>query len=389
MSEKVTPLHPRQQHGRTSRRRIWCLVGVIVLVVVILLVILFRQELNLDRIRRYVSYFGVKDTGTYGEYAFESHNSNAYCTFGDGLAVASVAGLDIYGESGQELETVSGAISVPAVSAGEDIVLAWDVGGTRICLADYDAGNISELNAGGPLLDLDQSPKDYICYAAAEDGYKTVLTVLDPDQKEIYQWLSSSQYMPVCAVSEDGELLAAIALGQADGVFESRLQFLPTDREEQGPATSLGNQLIYDLKFVDAGKLCAVGESSMRFYDTDAALIGEYSYQDQYLKAYDDSGNGFVALSLSMYQAGSHYSVATVDSEGREIASVYIGREILGLSTAGNYIAVLTADNLQIYTSDLTLYAETDQVMGASHVAMREDGSALLIGSGTAQLYLP
>ena len=90
-----------------------------------------------------------------------------------------------------------------------------------------------------------------------------------------------------------------------------------------------------------------------------------------------------------MYQAGSRFSVVTVDFDGQEMANLLVGAEILSISAAGNYLAVLTDAKLQIYTSDLTLYAETEELYGASSVAMRDDGSALLIGSGGAHLYLP
>lgn len=389
MSDNVTPLHPEKMQRRRIQKRVFYFLGVLLLVVATLCLILFHQELNLDKIRRYITYLNVRDSSTYGTYAFDAHNSNTYHAFDSGLAVSSVAGLDIYDAGGKEIASVPNAVSVPAIEAGKKLILAYDVGGTTLSAAGAGAGAVLNEDTGKPILDADISADDQICYTTASDGYKTVLTVLDNQQNEIYQWLSSSQYFSMCSVADGGKLAAAVALGQTGGVFESKLQFFPTDQEEPGPSVSLGNQLILDLNFIDSKRICAVGETSLRFFDTNAKPVGEYDYQDAYLKDFDLSGNGFAALSMNMYQAGSRYSVVTVGWDGKELANQYIGEEILSISAAGNYVAVLTANSLKIFTSDLTLYAQTQEVLGASHVAMRDDGSALLIGSGSAHLYLP
>lgn len=389
MSENVTPLYPDKERKRKARRRIFSMAGIVVLVLLAVFVILFHQQLNLDRIRRFFTYRSVSCSETYGQYTFDAHNSNAYRAFDGGLAVASVAGLDLYGPSGEELVTIPKAMGAPAVAAGDNLVMAYDVGGKSILAANGKSGSLLELETDRPIFDVDVSQDGQICYAAASDAYKTVLTVLDEKQKEKYQWYSSSQYLPLCAIADGGAQLAAVAVGQSDGVFESSLRLFSTDQEEAGPVTSLGNQLILDVDFVDAKRICTVGEHSMAFFDLEGAQQGTYSYEDQYLKDFDLSGNGFVALSLNMYQAGSRFSVVTVDFDGQEMANLLVGAEILSISAAGNYLAVLTDAKLQIYTSDLTLYAETEELYGASSVAMRDDGSALLIGSGGAHLYLP
>ncbi|MPM82935.1 hypothetical protein SDC9_129997 [bioreactor metagenome] len=62
---------------------------------------------------------------------------------------------------------------------------------------------------------------------------------------------------------------------------------------------------------------------------------------------------------------------------------------MLSLSAAGRYLAVLTADRLELYTADLTPYASVTGAQGARSAVVQEDGSVFLIGSETARLYLP
>ena len=75
--------------------------------------------------------------------------------------------------------------------------------------------------------------------------------------------------------------------------------------------------------------------------------------------------------------------------DGALIGTLNPDAQVLDLSAAGRYFAVLTADRLDIYTDALTLYASLSDTQGARSVSLREDGTALLANSEQAWLYLP
>jgi hypothetical protein len=52
-------------------------------------------------------------------------------------------------------------------------------------------------------------------------------------------------------------------------------------------------------------------------------------------------------------------------------------------------LAVLYANRLVVYTPDLQVYATLNGTDYARSVLMRADGSAILLGSETAKLFLP
>ena len=92
---------------------------------------------------------------------------------------------------------------------------------------------------------------------------------------------------------------------------------------------------------------------------------------------------------VGKYRAGSQAELYTVDAQGAPSAGLSINEQVLSLSAAGKYVAVLTADRLDIYTPSLDLYDTLEGTNGAKKVLMRDDGTALLIGSGSAHLYVP
>lgn len=376
-------------HSGSLLRRIAALVGIVVLVLAVVGVIIFRDSLNLDSLRRWVKYMNVSEQSEYGSFAFDAHSSNCYAEFDGGLAVASVGGLNTYDASGGERHVLQQQLTLPQLQVKGKLALAYDAGGKNLLLLHKSSGEVLRLEENRPILDADLSESGQLCISSSASGYKSVLSVYGKNQKLIYRWLSSTAYLPLCAMSPSGKELAAVSLGQEEGVFESRVCIFRTDSDEQLGTFPLESQLIYDLYYVDDQTLCAVGENSAQLITTAGESLGSYSYTDRYLKDFHQGGNGFLTLSLNMYRAGSRYSLVTLDYRGNVLGEEYIGQEILDLSACGRYIAVLTPQSLTIYTSSLEVYHETLETGSATNVVMRADGSVLLLGSGQGRLYIP
>jgi hypothetical protein len=129
-----------------------------------------------------------------------------------------------------------------------------------------------------------------------------------------------------------------------------------------------------------------VGDAGVSVWD--GAQVSSWSCQDKYLKSYALSGS-FAAMLVGKYRSGSQAELVTVDAQGTPSTGRAINEQVLSLSAAGKYVAVLTADRLDIYNQKLDLYDTLEGTDGARRVLMRSDGTALLIGSGTARLYVP
>ena len=374
---------------RDLLRKIAWLLVVAVVVFGTLAVVLFPEALNIDGLRRAIKYWNVSDDGETGRYSFDAHNSNCYGMLNNGLAVASVGGLSTYAPDGTEQVVSQAQLALPAMQTGKNIAMAYDVGGTTLLAVRANGGEVLRVTSEKEILDADLSPDGSLCYISSAAGYKSVLVVYNEKQEMVYRWLSSSTYMPVCAIAPKAEAAAVVSLSQSGGSFQSNLELFRTDSEQIAGTVSLGNQLIYDLTYLGDKKLCAVGETDVRFFDEQGNAVGSYGYGGRFLKDYHYGGDGFLTLSLNMYRAGNRYTLVTVDETGAEIASLFIGEEILDLSVCGKYIAVLTNQGLTIYNRNLKIYAETDTVNHATAVLMREDGTALLLGAGKGWLYIP
>ena len=92
---------------------------------------------------------------------------------------------------------------------------------------------------------------------------------------------------------------------------------------------------------------------------------------------------------LSRYRSGSAGKLVTVSADGGLLALLQTQRDVLDISAAGKYLAVLYSDELVIYYSDLTEYASLEDTQYARGVLMRPDGTAVLLGASRGWLFVP
>ncbi len=380
----VTPLRKNPRLWKRLIIAALCLI----LVAAVLCVAFFYEELNVDAARRWFRYLSVRDDESYGSAGFDAHSSNRFAPFGDGFAVASIAGLETFHADGSAAGNYAVALNNPTVRAGKDMVMCYDVGGKSLLAVKKGEGQVLSLSSDNGFYDADISAGNTICIASSEGGYKTVLHVYDKNQKEIYRWFSATQFMPVCAVSPSGDYVAAVALGQTDGSFESTLYIFSTKEEEPLFTLSLGGEMVYDLTFTGETELSLITERTLRTISVYGEELSIWGHYGKGLTDFDFRGDGFALLSVNMYGGESPTAVLSV-KDGEITGTLPVQGKLLDISACGRYTAVLTSDELIICRSDLSEYARTSNTWLATEVICRNDGTAILISGGSSHVFLP
>ncbi|MBR2080130.1 MAG: hypothetical protein IKC04_08415 [Oscillospiraceae bacterium] len=387
MSDNVTKLRPLPPLPEGKRKKLGLAAAIAILV--LLSLYLFREPLNLDAVGRLFRYAGTGASEEFGTYSFDAHSSNSYASWDGGLAVASRSGLRTMDANGRVVCTEDASMLAPALRVGTDALLLFDIGGSHAAVLPKGGTAPIALDVSGSIFDADISSGDTVCIAASESGYKTVLHVYNEKQKETYRWFSSSKFLPLCAVSPDGRMMAAVSYGQKDGAFCCFLNLFRTNRQEPEAEIELGGGLIYDITFLTNDCICLIGEDEIRMVRANGSDVSIFDLQSLYLSDYTTEGDGFVLAALNMYKAGNRCTLTTVGMNGERLASCFVDDEILDIAAAGKYAAVLTTRELILYRRDLTVYARTPNVWMASNVELRPDGTAIVISGNSAQLYIP
>lgn len=351
--------------------------------------------LDLDSWKRYVNYRSLErsDSGQAESFSYSGSATDIFAALGDDLLIASEGGVRLYSGSGVCYVEDSMILESPAVEICGETAAVYSVGGSTVYLyRDRTQHRVID-DLDGSIISVRLNPSGWLAVTTHEGGYKAVVTIYDAKLTRRMAFRLSSAFVTDAVVTEDCRSLAVVSIGQNGAAFESSLSFyaLPdgqtggTDYDLTASSVhSLGNNVILDL--AQSSALWCVGDCGVCVWDGKS--VGSWNCQGEYLKQYAFSDD-FSAVLISKYQTGNQTELYTVDTQGTPSTGRVITRQVLSLSAAGRYIAVLTADSLDIYTRDLELYARLENTGGARKALIRDDGTALLIGSGTASLYVP
>ena len=359
-----------------------------------LVLVVNHDKWNIDAIRRYFTYWTMsKEEGRTEFFHYDSDSANRYAPLGNGLLVCTPVSIRAYAADGTTYFDQAVSLSHPVVSATGDTALVYDAGGQDLFVFSDDPNPFSlSLPAGSTLLSASLTDSRWLVVTSQESGHRGTVTVYNSVFEPVIQ-INLSSFVMDAALAPNHQSVAIVTMGLDEGgAFESRVNFYRLDRgeDEAEPdfSCSVGNNVGLSLRWKEDG-VWLLGENGLFLLQENGTLTGSYSYAGRYLKSFTLEGNGYAVLLMGKYRVGSAAELVVVDRTGTAIASSALNDQVLSLSAAGKYLAVLTAGKLTIYTQDLQVYDVLENTQNAQRAMARSDGSVLLLGASSAWLYLP
>ena len=378
-----------RRHG--TLKRVFSVFLVLAVVLGAVVFAAYRDLSSFDSVRRLLSYNKVErdEQGRARSYGYDSDRTNVYAMLGERLVVASTTKFSVLADDGTQVYSQSVQMKNPAIRVGAQSAVVYDIGGTSAFLVNEKGllRDCGELCDGG-ILSASLNSSDYLALTTERSGYKSVVSVYDATGTLLFAFNSSDSYVLDACVSRDCRHLAAVTAGEADGVFASTLNIYSLSSETPESVNVLGGSLVLTLANM-GGRFVTAADDRLTIFGADGSLAGSYRYEYPYLRAMSTDGTDYAVLLLNRYQSGSAFRLVALSPEGETLGTSDISREVLDVSAAGKYIAVLYSDRLTICTSDLNEYAVLEDTDYAKGVIMRDDGTALLLGSTGAWLYIP
>lgn len=370
----------------TLRQRIVLLFAVLALLVALAASFTIRDRSGLTLFTRWFCYDNED-----ASVAF-SHGTRSESLFSDldhKLLVCSDKLLQLFSPTGDPLIKEFISFSAPALSSNGKEAVVYDVGGqTFYVIAKEKIAFKLTLPAGQYILSATINENGWLAVTTKEDAYKGVVTVYNASYKPLVSVKLSSCYLLNALVTPDCKGVYILAPGQTGGIFESKLLYYDLKHaEEPVSQISLGDNVVLSMQ-TDTTRCWVLSESELFLLPPTGELVAK-SYDGKYLKRGTLSGNDFATLLLSNSPSGNTGTLLTVDAEGTVLGSVDLNEQVLALSAAGRYVAVLTPSCLRLYTKDLTQIHVTDQVQGVSNLVLYSDCTLSLITDELARLYIP
>ena len=367
---------------RRMLRKFLIFLLVLIAVLGLVLVAAWRDGTGFDALRRYFAYGTEAVGGEKTVYRYDTDNTNRFARVGTGsLVILSDTSLRLLGPDGSEGWSANVKMNAPGLGQGGGLAVAYDIGGTTLCVADFK-GSKTDIEPAGEIISADLSDSGYLAVCSDAAGYKGAVTVYDTSGKAVYVWYSGTGYLVRAAVSPDGKYLAVLCLQDSGSVVHT---FALTSADERGSA-ACADELFADL-FWRGGKVCCVSQMRLAFFDDAARLTAEYPFGDLYLYDYAAEGDGFVTLALSRYRSGSAEQLVTVGASGNELGKCSTTGAVTSLSVNGKQVLVQYSDRLTLYNQQLDEIKSVEQnLLGVRRSVLLRRGAALLVSGSSAEV---
>ncbi len=387
---------PRKKLGLLPRLILFLAALAMVLTAVAL--IAFRDTLNLDAVKRYFTYRALvlSDSGQAEAFHYDGDLDDTFAVLDGDLLVCSHNALSLYSGSGTRYVSQAVSLEHPVVDTNGSLAVVYGAGSDQLYVLGQRELIWSAQGLDG-ILSAHLNRLGQLTVVTQSSGYRGKVTVYTAGYERMVSIGITSAYVMDAALSDDGRTLAILTIGQQDGDFTSTLSLYTLNSAQQtvGEAgdfvpdrtVDLGGSVVLSLRH-SAGAVWALGDRGLSIIDHEGASAW-HDWSDRYLKLYDLGGADHAVILLGKYRAGSQATLRVVDGTGALSGQLELTEQVLSISAAGRYVAVLTGDRLDIYTSDLVHYATLNGTQGARKVLLMEDGSAILISADSASFYIP
>jgi hypothetical protein len=349
-----------------------------------------RDRFSLDALKRYFIYRNLEknDDGQTTEFNYSQDATNAFASLDGTLLVCSDTALQLYSNSGLQYINEQVKMEQPVISTCGTYAVAYDVGGNDLYLI-HNKKIVQKYSSesGCGLLSARANENGFLAVVEQTSGYKASVKVFDDQANLMLAENVSSEYVMDAIVTPTNRQLVVLTIGQHNRKFDSTITLYDCQEGDRLYQTTLEDQFVLDLNWRD-GQLWIQERDGAAVLDDELNVIGSWSEPSQYLQGYSLEGDNHAVEVFSWYKAGGSGEVLLIGSDGEASVSKAISGQVLSVSAAGRYIAVLTTDALTIYTGNLTEYSSTEN-KGAQRAIINRDGATMLIGADSTRLYVP
>ena len=364
---------------------IW--LGVLCAVLAVVVLTTMEDGRHFASLRRWLMY--GESSATRDVYIYAADASNRYGRLGDCLLVVSPNTAQMCLDDGTILYDLSLNMASPQVSAGSRLASVCDAGGDTLYVLDRNGvRRTMKTERGLCYYAARLNEGDYLAVTEQKGGYKASVSVYDADGEIVFHFDSHDSYISDAVVTPDCRSVVMVSLETQEGTFAARLLAYSLDTAEQIGSAVIRDGLALDIRCVK-NRVLSLCDKRFVITSLDGETLLDRAYGNLYLHDYALSGDGFCALLLGRYQAGNICTLTTYDLDGEELASLPLTEEVLDISAAGSYLAVLYGNSVVVYNKDLTEHARMEGTDYAGQVEMEDDGTVLLIAGASAWRFLP
>lgn len=267
----------------------------------------------------------------------------------DGAPIyCSDASVVVLNNNAGEYQNSQHSFAVPVLKASSGYSIVYNADGTGYKIIERDKTLYSE-NADYKIFDADICPDGTYAVLTKGSEYLAELTVFNKNHGKKYAYSFADYYVNKVSLNGSGNMAAISGVTAKNGGLVSAVYILDFTQENYFRKYEFDGSFIYDIRYLDNGKVVAVGNDCAYYLDVENNTKSEVYYQMKTLTNYCISKNGGLLLALSTGSDGRSCDVVSVNPDGRTNCNISTANKVLSLDIRNDKIAVLFPSGLTIY----------------------------------------
>jgi len=318
------------------------------------------------------------------EFNFDIGRSRAFADLNSSIAGVGTLGLKVLDADGRETLRDPFRMSQPAIKSSEGRGIAFDIGGTTVRVFDRNR-IISSIETEGTVVSASINKNGWFCVVTQEGGAsRGIVTVYNSSGIGVLRASKGTGFVLAAHLSHDNKNLAILNYTDTG----SRISFyygIDTDKDPDY-TFDFTSGLIIDIMYLINGNILAITTDSTFLVDTSGSGRMLYTYPDNRLGGFAHD-NDFIALHLYDFGVGHQGRLVTLNTDGTMLGEIAVEREIISMSAADSFLAVLKSDGVVFYNSLLEEFPASRESLssaGASRVLAISSKTALATSDNSA-----
>jgi len=374
MGDRYTP--------KTKKRKSFRVIVVLALLAVIIIAVI---SLSLGS-SWFVNLFSQRPSEiTVQEFSFDVGHSRVFAEMDGSIVAAGTLGISVVDFAGRETLSDSFRMVQPALRSTRSRSIAFDIGGSAVRVFS-DTQLISSIETYGTVVSASINQNGWFSIVTQEgQGVRGIVAVHNAAGHEVYRVSLGTGFALSALLSHDNNSLAILNFSETG----SRINFyhgIDEDKNEPDFVFDRYGGLIIEITYLSNNDMLVISTDSLFIIDSDGYARLIYSFTERHLGGFTHNDN-FITLHLYDYGIGHHGRLVTLRRDGTILEELAIDREILSMSSANDYLAILLSEGVVFYNSELEFFVTSSDSFssaGASRVLALSNGVALATNDSSA-----
>ena len=283
------------------------------------------------------------------KFTYPTSQSRKFVPFQDNMIFCCSDGIYCIDKNGREKWMVPVVFDQPLVAASDYGIVAASKNGTTIYTIDKN-GKVREFSSDFPVLNIKLSEKGNILAIIDKPNYSGATVVYDNKGIPLFTWSAGSVNFIDAALSADGKRLAVSGITTSGNELDCTIQLFDIYNSETAYAhTSLGNNLVSQVKWVDNSRILCVGDKAFACLDAKAKQKWIYGYNDLTLNFVSIADKNNIVLALGSDALDLNMSIRSLNLAGKLNSSFDYDGSIYSISANDKRILVCSTNGVTAY----------------------------------------